>query len=99
MTETKYSFYNETGEEVEVDEKTTLAKVNNTSVKLKYKFYAEMFRGVLLDPNGPDYPRSRSKAEYKPVTESTFNNYLKYLQTGKTFHLRNAERDIVSQAG
>ena len=60
-------------------------------------FFIKTFSSAIFDPNGPLNKREKFlDTKMKKVSEATFGNYLKYLQTRNSKYLTLAQRGFLS---
>jgi hypothetical protein len=60
-------------------------------------FFIKTFSSAIFDPNGPLNKREKFlETKMKKVSQTTFGNYLKYLQTKNLKYLTLAQRGFLS---
>ena len=60
-------------------------------------YFIKYIRGELCDPHNVHLSSGLSKmlSTYKKVTENTYNNYVKFLQTKNTLYFTRARRNLM----
>lgn len=93
MDNVYYEWHAETKEETE----NSVAKVVTVPGTQEVRYFIKVHNGQFLDPSSGDFFRLKgTRSKWKKVSPDSFNQYLRFLETGVKRYLHYAGRGIQS---